>query len=68
MRAVRDRETCPLCGLPKKVCRDSKNEKKFTAEAERCFATAAINRQQAKDEEAKMPDPGSLSYSVSLGG
>lgn len=69
MRALdeaRQALTCPLCGLPKSICRDSKNERKFTAEAERCFALAAIHRQQSKDEDAKMPDPGSLHYSVAL--
>lgn len=68
LQIVREQETCPLCGLPKAICRDKKNERKFSAEAERCFATAAINRQQGTDEKEGMPDPGSLSYTVGYAG
>lgn len=63
---VRTTETCKLCGLPKKICRDSKNEARFKAEADRCFALKAIHAQQRRDEAEKMPDPQSLAYTVSL--
>lgn len=40
-------EKCPLCGLPKSVCRDVRNQTRFQPEHERCHATAAIGRAQS---------------------
>jgi hypothetical protein len=46
-------EKCPLCGLPREVCRDPANQFRFVAEAEQCHASAAIAAaqvQQGTDE------------------
>lgn len=39
-------EKCPLCGLPKSVCRDAGNQFRFRASAERCHATNALAQAQ----------------------
>jgi hypothetical protein len=44
--AAEQADRCPLCGLPKRVCRDIANQNRFKAEPERCHATNAIARAQ----------------------
>lgn len=39
-------DRCPLCGLPKLVCRAPENQYGFEPEAERCHATWAILQRQ----------------------
>jgi hypothetical protein len=40
-------EKCPLCGLPKSICRDPANQLRFKASYERCHATNAIAQAQS---------------------
>lgn len=40
-------ERCPLCGLPKAVCRAKDNQFRFKAEFERCHATNALLQAQS---------------------
>lgn len=59
--------TCSVCGLPKSVCRDSKNEGKFDAGFERCFASTAVMKEQdAVGGENGVAFPQSLAWDVSL--
>lgn len=58
---------CPLCGLPKEVCRAYETDGFVSVEAERCHVTAAIARKQRanqKDETVEVPE--SLTYTAEI--
>ena len=63
LHAYRAEHVCPLCGLPKTVCRAKENEGRFKAESERCHLSMALARRKHVDIEAGMEHPESLAYS-----
>lgn len=63
LAAYRAEHLCPLCGLPKVVCRDQANESRFKADSERCHMSSALARRKRIDQEAKLDLPESLAYS-----
>lgn len=68
LEVYRTETTCHLCGLPKSICRDSKNERAFDAGYERCFASASIMRLQREVTDGESGDkyPNSLAWDVGL--
>lgn len=63
----RDVILCPLCGLPKEVCRAYDTDGNVEVTHERCHVMAAVARKQRlhqKDETVEVPE--SLAYSISV--
>lgn len=60
----REAITCPLCGLPKSICRAPETEDQVGASSERCHVTAALLRRKKADTDDDMPFPESLAYSI----
>lgn len=59
---------CPLCGIPKEICRAYDTDGNVDIEFERCHVTAALGRKQRANHDSKMEIPESLAYSVSIKG
>lgn len=51
----REKHLCPLCGWPKSICQDPRNEGRFIAEGTRCYVTTAMRHAQ---EAARNPGDG----------
>lgn len=51
----REKHLCPLCGWPKSICQDGRNEGRFVAEGYRCYVTTAI---RAAQDAARKPTSG----------
>lgn len=53
--AEEERDTCPLCGMPKAWCRDVENGRaRFDVAEEMCWATRRIAIRQEADEKNKV--------------
>lgn len=66
LKDYRESLLCPLCGMPKTVCRARERDGAVSVESERCHVTAAMARRKRADQQAEMDLPESLAYSASL--
>lgn len=66
LQYCRTESTCPLCGLPKAVCRSYETDGKVLVEFERCHVAAALARKQKANSDAKMEFPESLAYTAGV--
>jgi hypothetical protein len=65
-KAYRRERLCPLCGMPKEVCRSMNTEGKVSIEFERCHVTAEMARKQTAHRKDGISIPESLAYSASV--
>jgi hypothetical protein len=61
-QAYRREKLCPLCGMPKEVCRAMATEGKVSIEFERCHVTAELARKQSAHRKEGILLPESLAY------
>lgn len=59
-------QQCPLCGLPKTVCRAMETDGMVGVTTERCHVSTAIARARKASEQAEMQYPEGLAYEAAL--
>jgi hypothetical protein len=64
--AYRRERLCPLCGMPKEVCRAMAAEGRVSVEFERCHVTAELARKQRAHQKDGILIPESLAYTASV--
>lgn len=62
----REETLCPLCGLPKTICRAKTTDGAVSVEFERCHVTAALAAKQREVSDSEERYPESLLYSAGL--
>lgn len=67
VRRDEEADRCPLCGLPKEICRAKGMERDVSVAVERCHVATAVARERDKQESDGLPHMSGIEWIPEFG-